>query len=117
MKTEISYISPTRNQHSLKYGEGDGMRILGRYCIIICATFFVLCLQAVDSNGNVTVTTGKITITGAPPKPAVTYPPFTPVTVTTGTLTITGATPVPPPPKGPFTPVNVTTGTLTITGK
>ena len=90
---------------------------LGLTTIMIGAAFFVLCLQAVSSYGDVIVNTGKLTITGAPPAPPTSFSPFLPVTITTEPITITGATPATPPPKEPFASVNITTKKLTITGK
>jgi hypothetical protein len=84
---------------------------------VIVVAIFVTCTYLVSSFAGVVVTTGKLTITGAPPKLSAPFSPFSPVTITTGKLTITGATPAPSQPKGPFTPVVVTTGKLTITGK
>jgi len=63
----------------------------------------------------VTITTGKLTISGGGiPMPA--QPPFQPVTIETGMLTISGGG-VPLPPSPPFPPVTITTAKLTISGK
>lgn len=63
----------------------------------------------------VTVTTGKLTITGggAPLSPP---PSFPPVTIETGTLTITGGG-IPLQPNLPFPGITITTTPLTISGK
>jgi hypothetical protein len=63
----------------------------------------------------VTVTTGKLTITGGG-TPLPPQPPFPPVTIETGKLTITGGG-IPLPPEPPFPGVTITTTPLTISGK
>jgi|LSQX01.3.fsa_nt_gb hypothetical protein len=62
----------------------------------------------------VTLTTGKLTITGGTPLPP--QPPFPPDTTETGKLTITGGG-IPLPPAPPFPGMTITTTPLTISGK
>ena len=79
----------------------------------MAAAFILLCVPAIHGSAEVTVNTGKLTITGGTPPPPVA--PFPTVTVNTSVLTITGGTP--PPPAAPFPTVTVNTDKLTITGK
>jgi hypothetical protein len=83
------------------------------FYVALVFVFVALCIPAIHGSAEVTVDTGKLTITGGTPPPP--SAPFPTVTVNTSVLTITGGTP--PPPAAPFPTVTVNTDKLTITGK
>jgi len=97
--------------YSEKYG--PSRRHARTVYVALAVVFMLFCIPAIHGSAEVTVNTGKLTITGGnPPPPAA---PFPTVTVNTAVLTITGGNP--PPPAAPFPSVTVNTDKLTITGK